>query len=68
MLWLKANLPSRKLIVYRAMMLSLVTLFVLFVFQPFDTINDTSSLLQLCCAVYLRRWLCVNQSLIEERI
>ena len=55
MLWLKDDLPSRKLIIYRAMMLSLVTLFVLFVFQPFDTINDTSSLLQLCCAVYLRR-------------
>ena len=43
MLWLKDDLHSRKLIVYRAMMFSLVTLFVLFVFQPFGTINDTSS-------------------------
>jgi len=64
MLWLKDDLPSRRLIVYRAMML--MDNVVCFICIPtFYTINYTSSLLQLCCAVYLRRWLCVNQSLIE---
>ncbi|KPH64998.1 LytTR family transcriptional regulator [Pseudoalteromonas sp. NEC-BIFX-2020_002] len=42
MLWLQDDLASRKLLVYRAMLFSLVTLFVLFVFQPFGTTNDTT--------------------------
>ncbi|MBH0028014.1 DNA-binding protein [Pseudoalteromonas sp. SWN29] len=40
-LWLKDDLASRKLVVYRAILFSIVTLFILFVFQPFGTTNDT---------------------------
>ncbi|WP_259365571.1 hypothetical protein [Pseudoalteromonas sp. 5Ae-yellow] len=43
MLWLKDDLDSRKLVVYRAAMFSFITLFVLFVFQPFGTSSDTES-------------------------
>ena len=43
MLWLKDDLDSRKLVVYRAVMFSFITLFVLFVFQPFGTSSDTES-------------------------
>ncbi|MEM5533236.1 MULTISPECIES: LytTR family DNA-binding domain-containing protein [Pseudoalteromonas] len=43
MLWLKDDLDSRKLVVYRAVMFSFIALFVLFVFQPFGTSSDTES-------------------------
>lgn len=41
MLWLKDDLESRKLVIYRAVMFSFITLFVLFIFQPFGTSNDS---------------------------
>lgn len=40
-LWLKDDLASRKIVFQRALLFSSVTLFVLFVFQPFGTNNDT---------------------------
>lgn len=40
-LWLKDDLASRKIMVQRAVLFSSVTLFVLFVFQPFGTNNHT---------------------------
>ncbi|MFT5295959.1 MAG: hypothetical protein ACI9YH_001975 [Colwellia sp.] len=39
-LWLKDDLASRKIVFQRALLFSFVTLFVLFVFQPFGTNND----------------------------
>lgn len=39
-LWLKDDVASRRLAVHRAMLFATVTLFVLFVFQPFGTNND----------------------------
>jgi hypothetical protein len=38
-LWLKDDLTSRKIMIQRAVLFSTVTLFVLFVFQPFGTNN-----------------------------
>jgi len=43
MLWLKDDLASKKMVIQRAMLFSVITLFVLFVFQPFGTINSTIS-------------------------
>lgn len=40
-LWLKDDLVSRKMVFQRALLFSVVTLFVLFVFQPFGTNNST---------------------------
>jgi len=40
-LWLKDDLASRKIVFQRALLFSTVTLFVLFVFQPFGTNNHT---------------------------
>ncbi|MBA6255301.1 LytTR family transcriptional regulator [Colwellia sp. MB3u-28] len=40
-LWLKDNSVSRKVVFQRALFFSMVTLFVLFVFQPFGTNNHT---------------------------
>lgn len=37
--WLKDDLASRKTVIHRAMLFSTVTLFVLFIFQPFGTNN-----------------------------
>jgi len=42
-LWLEDNLASRKVVIQRAILFSAVTLFILFVFQPFGTINSTIS-------------------------
>jgi hypothetical protein len=42
-LWLEDDLASRKALVQRALLFSAVTLFVLFLFQPFGTNNDLSS-------------------------
>lgn len=42
-LWLKDDLASKQVVVYRAIFCTVVTLFVLFVFQPFGTINDTNA-------------------------
>jgi DNA-binding LytR/AlgR family response regulator len=42
-LWLEDNLGSRKALIQRALLFSGVTLFVLFLFQPFGTNNDISS-------------------------
>lgn len=39
-LWLKDDAASRRLAVHRAVLFATVTLFVLFVFQPFGTNND----------------------------
>ncbi|TMP71630.1 DNA-binding protein [Pseudoalteromonas sp. S1609] len=41
MLWLKDDLESKRLVLYRAVMFSFITLFVLFIFQPFGTSNDS---------------------------
>jgi len=43
MLWLKDDLESKKMVIQRAILFSAITLFVLFVFQPFGTINSTIS-------------------------
>ncbi|TWX48853.1 LytTR family DNA-binding domain-containing protein [Colwellia hornerae] len=40
-LWLKDDLASRKVVLQRAVLFATVTLFVLFVFQPFGTNNHT---------------------------
>ncbi|MBA6337678.1 LytTR family transcriptional regulator [Colwellia sp. BRX8-7] len=40
-LWLKDDFASRKVVLQRAVLFSTVTLFVLFVFQPFGTNNHT---------------------------
>ena len=42
-LWLQDDLPSRKTLVRRALVFSAVTLFVLFLFQPFGTHDDLIS-------------------------
>lgn len=42
-LWLQDDLLSRKVLVQRALIFSAVTLFVLFLFQPFGTHNDPIS-------------------------
>ena len=42
-LWLQDDLLSRKALVQRALIFSAVTLFVLFLFQPFGTHNDLMS-------------------------
>ena len=41
--WLKDDLSSKKMVVQRAILFSGITLFVLFVFQPFGTLNSTIS-------------------------
>ncbi len=43
MLWLEDNLESKKMVIQRAALFSIATLFILFVFQPFGTINSTIS-------------------------
>jgi hypothetical protein len=42
-LWLKDDLVSRKALIQRALLFATVTLFVLLLFQPFGTNNDSSS-------------------------
>jgi hypothetical protein len=42
-LWLEDDLASRKALMQRALLFSAVTLFVLFLFQPFGTHNDLLS-------------------------
>lgn len=42
-LWLKDDVASRRLVVHRAILFATVTLFVLFVFQPFGTNNDPTT-------------------------
>jgi hypothetical protein len=42
-LWLKDDLVSRKALIQRALLFAAVTLFVLLLFQPFGTNNDSSS-------------------------
>jgi len=41
--WLEDDLTSKKLVIKRAALLAMLTLFVLFVFQPFGTSNSTVS-------------------------